>query len=62
MKREKAKQKAVNAIRTIVQAAKELAEAETEYCKSKFQIRKKEGKQNGKSNNHSNTKHGGPIE
>jgi hypothetical protein len=33
MKREKAKQKAVDAIRTIVQAAKELAEAEAAYKK-----------------------------
>jgi hypothetical protein len=46
MKNEKVKRKAMVAIRTIIRAAKELAEAEATYYKSKVKKGKKERKQN----------------
>ena len=43
MEREKVKQKAVAAVRTIVQAAKELAEAEAMLSKTPLQEPKRKG-------------------
>lgn len=44
MTRKKTKEKAVAAVRTIIQAAKELAEAEAMLCKSPQQEPKQKGK------------------